>query len=265
MVALENMKRRMTQKSFAIALVAALALLGPNARGQISITGGGGLTYSQNFDTLTRNTTAETWVNDADTTSAIDSPQRIGLLGWYCGSFGTTFTTPQIRAGTGSSTTGAFYSFGLTPVSDRALGTLPSDASASASMRIGARFVNNTGETITGLTLSYDGEQWRQAAVTAINNSYTVAYAIFGAGSGTLNPAAGVYTTITSAEFNTPQDGNGTGVALDGNLTANRVAGLSGTVTGLSVANGEEIRSSRHIRKAHGCAPTLEVFRGEYA
>ena len=107
-------------------------------------------------------------------------------------------------------------------------------------MRIGARFVNNTGENISGFNFSYDGEQWRQGAVTAINNQFAVAYAVFPAGTGSTAPA-GVFTGIGSADFNTPQDGTGTGGALDGNDTANRVAGLSGTVTGLSIANGDEV------------------------
>jgi uncharacterized protein len=241
-VALENMRRLMTQKLFAIVLLAALALPGTNAKGQISVTSGGGLTYSQNFDTLTRSTTAENWTDNTATTSVNDSPQVVGLVGWYAGSFGTTTTTPQMRAGTGSGTTGSFYSFGSSAASDRALGTLPSDSSASASMRLGARFVNNTAGTITGFNFLYDGEQWRNAGVTNINNQFIVAYAVFPANTGSIG-AVGVFTTISSAEFNTPKDGTGssTGALLDGNDAANRVAGLGGTITGLSVASGDEI------------------------
>jgi hypothetical protein len=236
----------MTQRLFAIALVAGLSVLGTNATGQISITSGGGMTYNQDFDNLLRTTTAETWMNNANTSSANDSPRLIGLLGWYVAGYTATIQStyvPQIRADAGSSTTGSFYSYGSSGAADRALGTLPSDSTTAAgagSFRIGARFVNNTGNTITGFNFSYDGEEWRQGAVTAINNQYVVAYATFAAGMGTLD--SGPYSaSIATAAFNTPLDGNGTGTALDGNAAANRVAGLSGSVTGLSIANGDEI------------------------
>jgi len=222
-------------------VLGALALATLPAGAQISITSGLGLSYSQDFDNLSRSTTAENWVNDANTTSAADSPRLIGLLGWYVGSFGTTTTTPQIRAGTGTSTTGSFYSFGGSGAADRALGTLPSDASASGSMRLGARFVNNTGDIIDSFTFSYDAEQWRKAQITsAVNNQYVVAYGIFGAGLGSLG---GTFSAaIGSAEFNTPVDGgDNVGAALDGNNGANRVAGLGGTITGLTIMPGQEI------------------------
>lgn len=231
----------MTQKHYLTAAMAALVLASTQAEAQISVTSGLGLTYAQNFDGLTRSTTAETWVNDANTVSTADSPRLIGLLGWYTGSFGTTTTTPLIRAGTGSSTSGSFYSFGSTGAEDRALGTLPSDSSASASMRIGVRFVNDTSDIITGFSFAYDGEQWRKGQLaSAQNNQYVVAYGIFAAGTGSLD--LGYAPSIASATFNTPVDGgDNSGASLDGNLEANRVAGLGGTVEELAIMPGEEI------------------------
>jgi hypothetical protein len=217
---------------------------------QISITSGGGLNYSQDFDNLLRTTTAETWVNDANSASANDAPRLIGLQGWYTASYtNATFPsatyTPLIRAGDGSLNTGSFYSYGASGNSDRALGTLPSDgttAAGSGSFRIGARFVNDTGNIIDGFTFAYDGEQWRKAQLaSAVNNQFVVAYAVFGAGLGTLD--SGPYSaTISGATFNTPVDGgDNVGVGLDGNNAANRVTGLGGTLTGLTVLPGEEI------------------------
>jgi hypothetical protein len=230
----------MKQNVLGTALVAAVVLLAANARGQISLTSGN-MSYSQDFDTLTRSTIAETWTDNAATTSVNDPPQVVGLVGWYAGNFGTTAVTPLIRAGTGSSSSGSFYSYGSAGASDRALGTLPQDSVASGSMRLGVRFVNNSGDAITGFSFSYDGEQWRNAGVTNINNQYVVAYQVFAAGGGSLG--ATYSPSIASATFDTPFDGSGTStsVALDGNLAANRVAGLTGSVTGLSVANGDEI------------------------
>jgi hypothetical protein len=224
-------------------------LLATAARAQVSITAGN-LTYSQNFDSLTRSSTLEAWTDNTATTSTADSPRVVGLAGWYAAAFasasaGTTNGyTPQIRAaGTTTSATGAFYSYGATGDSDRALGTLPTDGITGAgagALRFGVRFVNNTAQTITGFTFSYDGEQWRNAAVTDVNNQFTVGYALFAPGAGTLaNPYI-----ATAADFNTPFDGTGTGgtsVALDGNAPANRVAGIGDTITGISLAPGDEL------------------------
>jgi hypothetical protein len=237
-----DQQMRMTKQT-SYSAAAALVLLGlaNPTEAQISLTPGD-LSYSQNFNELTRSTTAETWSNNADTVSANDSPRLIGLQGWYVGSFGNTTTTPLIRAGTGSSTTGSFYSFGSSGAEDRALGTMPTDASASASMRLGVRFVNDTGDILSGFTFSYDGEQWRKAQLTTPqNNQFVTAYAIFGAGLGSLD-SVNYSAAIAGATFNTPVDGgDNVGSALDGNDAANRLAALGATVTDLVVMPGEEV------------------------
>jgi len=229
----------------------ALGLATLSAPAQLSITSSN-LSYSQDFNTLTRSTTAENWTDNANTASVNDSPQLIGLVGWYVASytnatFQSTTYTPLIRAGTGSSTTGSFYSFGSSSDPDRALGTLPTDgitAGGSGSLRIAARFVNDTGETLNGFTFSYDGEQWRKAQISTtggVNNQYVVSYAIFDAGSGTLDN--GLYSSsIAGATFNTPVDGgDNVGAALNGNDPANRVAGLGATITNIEIAPGQEV------------------------
>lgn len=100
------------------------------------------------------------------------------------------------------------------------------------------RSANDTGNIITGFTFSYDGEQWRVGGTTSVNNQYAVSYAVFDAGTGSL--ASGPYISIPSATFNTPVV-SGTAGPLDGNNPANRVAGLGGTITGLTVLPGQEI------------------------
>ncbi|MDB5250947.1 MAG: hypothetical protein JWP27_116, partial [Flaviaesturariibacter sp.] len=65
----------------------------------------------------------------------------------------TTYT-----AGTGSSNSGDTYSFGAASSSDRALGGV---RSGNLAPLFGGLFVNNTGSTISSLTIAYTGEQWR--------------------------------------------------------------------------------------------------------
>ncbi len=242
----------MRKSTYSTVIAAVAAGLAWPAVAQISLTTGN-LTYSQDFDTLIRTTSAETWANDADSVSANDSPRLKGLLGWYTASYTNSTSlsatyTPLLRAGDGSGNTGSFYSFGTSGAADRALGTLPSDSatgSGAGSFRIGARFVNNTTETISGFSFTYTGEQWRKAqiplATGSQNNQYAVSFATFGAGLGTLD--SGPYSpTLVGATFNTPVDGgDNLSAALDGNLAANRVTGLGATVTDLLVLPGEEV------------------------
>lgn len=218
-------------------------LLANSVRGQISITSGG-FSYSQNFNTLTTNTTAQSWTDNTATT-ALDSPRVVGLSGWYAAAFAsagaatTNGNNNQIRGGNGSSSSGSFYSYGNDGSSDRALGTLPIDGitgTGAGALRLGVRFVNNSGGIITGFTFSYDGEQWR-ASSTNVNNNYTVGYSLFSAGQGTL---ANPYTS-TLGTFDTPIDGLSVASALDGNASANRIAGLGDTISGIVFNPGDEL------------------------
>jgi hypothetical protein len=102
-----------------------------------------GAPLTENFDTLASTGTGIAW---ADNTT---------IPGWYS-------SRVTYNSGTGSSNAGALYSFGVAgtnPVTDRALGSVGSGATGT--VFYGARFVNNTGNTITSLDVSYNGEQWR--------------------------------------------------------------------------------------------------------
>ncbi len=94
------------------------------------------------------------------------------IPGWF-----STRTT--YNSGTGSSNTGALYSFGVAgtnPVTDRALGSVAS--SGTGTVFQAARLTNNTGGTIASLDISYVGEQWRNggnAAAHTLTFQYQVA------------------------------------------------------------------------------------------
>jgi hypothetical protein len=181
-------------------------------------------TYQQNFDTLAVSGTAQAWANNST------------LSGWYLFDFrGTAVTT--YAAGTGSLGTGSFYSFGTGTAIDRALGGVGSGGSyfgspsgGSVAGWIAVAFANNTGTTLDGFTLNFDGEQWRDGGnVTpqtmvlqyGFGSSFsTVAWSTPG---GNFDWASPVATTAAGAV-----DGNGAG------LMANR----GGTVSGTDWADG---------------------------
>ncbi len=202
--------------------------IGP-AFGQISITSS--LTYTENFNFLPTSGTA-TWLNNANGSGS--SYGKTGIYGVRTGT-GTT-----IVAGTGSSNAGGLYSFGNT-TTDRALGSLGSSNAAVGSFAYGIRFVNNTGKTITGFTLSYAGEQWRVASPTP----NTVAFSYHTGDSTTLSPSVelpGGFIAVQDLDFTSPIVTSAQIAAglLDGNAEANRKV-LAKSVANLTVLSGKEI------------------------
>ena len=131
-------------------------------------------------------------------------------------------------AGTGSNNAGNTYDFGAAltnPVTDRALGMLQS---GSLSSILGFQFTNNTGSTITSLTIGYTGETWRLAAA-ADNLAFS-----YQAGIVALNATG--YTAVAGLNYTSPS--SGVAAAVDGNATANRTVITPVTITGLSIASG---------------------------
>ena len=186
--------------------------------------------YTQDFDSLTQSGTAITWTNNA----SIDG--SAGLAGWHANASTTPDPFQIIGTAGASTTTGQLKSYGYsTGGTDRALGTLPGDTSGA--MRLAVQFVNNTAETFTGFSVSYDGEQWRSSSAVQ-NNNFTVAYQIFNAGAGSISASG--YIIVPELEFNTPNDG-GTAQSLDGNAAINRVAGISASISSIALAPGQEL------------------------
>jgi hypothetical protein len=120
---------------------------------------------------------------------------------------------------------------------DRALGSLGSGNAAVGNLFWGVRLSNQTGSTITSLTVSYSGEQWRNSAAAAqtIAFSYLIGTNLGGLLTDFQTPGV----NITQLDFTSPVTG-GTAGALNGNLAANRTA-ISFTINGLSLANNAEI------------------------
>ncbi len=199
-------------------------VLATAAEAQVSLTMLGSA-YTQNFDSLAQAGTNIAWTDNTT------------IVGWYA-------TRTTYNAGTGSSNTGAMYSFGVlgaNPVTDRALGGVGSGGTGT--FYWAARFVNNTGSTITSLDVSYMGEQWRDGGA-AVPAAQTMAFQYQVANAGVITdadtPATG-WTAVSPLNFTSPIFVNtATGAALEGNLAANRTARVA-TISSLSVAPGQEI------------------------
>lgn len=190
--------------------------------GQFSIATGG-TNYTQDFNTLT----SGTWTDGTT------------LTGWYAR---TTATASIVAYGanTGSTTTAGLYAFGVSgtnALTDRALGFAPSNAytggSGTGKGYMGWRLKNNTGSTITSITVTWTGEQWRKENVAAstLNLFYQTGTTVNDLIAGTWTAAASTFTSpITLAAAG----------ALDGNTSINRTAGISVVIT-VTIAAGDEI------------------------
>jgi hypothetical protein len=193
-------------------LIASAALLAAvSAQAAVSVTGPA-FTYSQNFDSLASTGTTATWVNDST------------LAGWSLFYVNTDVTSYLV--GTGSGTSGGFYSYGSAGSTDRALGSLATNGNvaAGANEYIALSLTNTSGAAFDSFTLRYDGEQWRNAGNTAAQ-TLTVQY-----GFGATFAAVTTWNTTTSAFTFTSPVASATAAAVDGNA-AGLVGSLGGTVS----------------------------------
>lgn len=212
------------------ALIAATScLIGNTLLGQIAYNSAGS-TYQQDFNSLAFSGTDITWNNN------------VTLPGWFLfrqPAPGTAITTYNV--GTGSSTTGSFYSFGSAGNNERALGAIgsgggywgsPASGAVAGWMAVG--FQNNSGTTLTSFSVGYDGEQWRNSGNI---NAQTMRFEY------------GFGTTFTSVSSWLAPGGNydwaspvtsGSAGAIDGN-TLGLVTGRGGTISNLSWSPGDTL------------------------
>jgi hypothetical protein len=176
-------------------------------------------TYAQNFDSLTTTTgTAVPWANDST------------LAGWSLFA-GTGAAVATYGADAGTSATGSFRSFGAAGATERALGALASGGTVFGSPAPGAvagyvavALSNDTGSALSGFTLNFNGEQWRNGGNTSTHN-FNMQY---GFGS-TFNSVVMWTGPGGSFNFASPVVGATAG-AVDGNA-AGLVSGLGGAVS----------------------------------
>jgi len=190
--------------------------------------------YSQDFNGLptTGTGTTNAWTNNST------------ITGWYSerASGTTTGTTvTNISAGSGTSATGALYSLGTGTGTDRTLGSACSGTFGNVAY--GIRILNQTGNSISAITITYTGEQWRKennAAIQKLQFAYKTGTSLTTLDATSIT--AGSFTAVTALDFSSPIVGATTATALDGNLAANRTT-ISNVVISLPspLANGQEI------------------------
>jgi predicted extracellular nuclease len=180
-------------------------------------------TYTQNFDTLAASGVGLAWANNST------------LPGWFLFNKNLAPITSYV-AGNGASNTGSFYSLGLS--ADRALGGVASGGAYFGSPAQGAvagwialAVRNDTGGPVDGITLRFNGEQWRNGG----NTERQPMVLEYGMGA----TFADVPEWLPAgANFNWQSPvATGTAAAVDGNA-AGRVNNVGGDLRGLGWAPG---------------------------
>lgn len=180
-------------------------------------------TYTQNFDTLAASGVGLPWANNST------------LPGWFLFNRNLAPITSYV-AGNGASNTGSFYSLGLS--ADRALGGVASGgvyfgspAQGAVAGWIALAVRNDTGGSVDGITLRFNGEQWRNGG----NTERQPMVLEYGMGA----TFADVPEWLPAgANFNWQSPvATGTAAAVDGNA-AGRVNNVGGDLRGLGWAPG---------------------------
>lgn len=173
-----------------------------------------GTAYTQNFNTLS---------NTAGANS-----NNLVITGWYLTETGGgARDNEQYGVDTGGSTTGDTYSYGASAATDRALGGL---RNGTLIPLFGAAFTNNTGSTITSLTISYTGEEWRLGTASRGSDQLNFQYS-----TNATDLNTGTWTSVSALNFATPDIV--TVGAKNGNAASERT-NISTVITGLNIANG---------------------------
>ncbi len=213
-----------------------------------------GATYSQNFDSLpsapenvSLGASPIGWVDDTTTPGA----SQFSILGWYL--YHPTLQTEgganghqRMRIGPGSSNTGAFWSFGSSGSTERALGDIgsntltPTPPTPPLDIYMGLRLQNDTGVTLERFTLTYNGEQWRDGGTTTTGSLPQTMNFMWSTTATAINDPNDLFTPVAALDFTSPVYGATAGIAVDGNA-AGRVNGITAIVTGFSWAPGTDL------------------------
>ena len=118
---------------------------------------------------------------------------------------------------TTTSNSGAVYNAGTAAATDRCLGSL---ASGTTIPTFGTRFVNNTGATITQISISGIAEQWRSGSDATANESLVFSYST----DATAINSTSTWTPVTGLNINEINTTTTSAVGIDGNLTSNRAS-----------------------------------------
>jgi hypothetical protein len=162
--------------------------------------------------------------------SGMGSTETLFLPGWTAiNSSGSTLTMGVTN---GTSSTGGVYNIGTTADGERAFGTL---ADATTTPTLGAVFQNNTGNTVSKISLQTRMEQWRESGNSSVNENLAFYYSLDATSLNT-----GTWIAVTALNLNEKLTTVNTNNAVNGNLASN-YTNISNVISGLNWANGANL------------------------
>lgn len=133
---------------------------------------------------------------------------------------------------TGTDNVGNAYNVGASGDEERAFGTL---ADATTTPVLGAVFQNNTGSTVSKISIQARMEQWRQSGNAGVNESVAFYYSL-----NATSLSTGTWTAVTALNLNEKLTAVNTNLAVNGNLAAN-YTNMSNIISGLNWTNGTNL------------------------
>lgn len=231
----------------ALALLAGIVLFpASSALAQVSFGLDG---YQQDFNQ------PDSWPN-ITTAGFKEWTDNTTLAGWYATTVNGSQGYYRATNGNGANPTSGTGNPGAVSIlaaRSNADGALGSVSTATHHGVFGTRFVNQTGQTITSLTVTYTGEQWawNNGGLNTLAFAYSLDATSLSTGNWT-DYSALSFTALYSGGNNRGLDGNGNTI-FDGTSsyiakTESQAGGpdtlnyttISATITGLSIAAGEE-------------------------
>ncbi len=182
------------------------------------------ITITYSFAQVSITTTATPYTQNFNTLRATAGTSSTLPTGWRLLETGSSANTTY-ASDAGSTATGNTYSYGTGTATERAFGAL---RSGSVIPTLGVQIRNSTGVSITSLTISYTGEQWRCGA-TGRADRLDFQYSL-----NATSLSTGTWVDANTLDFTSPS--TTTTGAKDGNAAANKTA-KSTIITGLNVAN----------------------------
>ncbi len=166
-----------------------------------------GSTHTENFNVLSNSATSSVTPN-----------------GWSFIENGTNANTVY-AASNGNQSAGDTYSLGTTGSTERAFGTVQSGSNIPT---IGAAIQNKTGQTLTSMSITYAGEQWR-LGTAGRQDKLDFQYSL-----NATSLTDGTWIDVDSLDFIAPTTAGTNGSALDGNAATNR-ANRSATIGSINI------------------------------
>lgn len=144
----------------------------------------------------------------------------------------TNGNTLTMAVSNGSLSSGNVYNVGAAGSEERAFGTIADGTTIPA---LGAVFTNNTGGTVSKISIQTRMEQWRESSNETVNETVAFSYSFDATSLNT-----GTWTTVTALDLKEKLTTATSNVAVNGNLATN-YSNLANIITGLNWANGTNL------------------------